>query len=99
MLYGYKGKHMIISQTLLRQVNKGDILDDDDLETAINFYENLHEALRCLGPVFELAANDICCTWRTLQRYRRERELEKTEHRLKARFLAHIKGEKNVQQA
>jgi len=64
---------MKISIELLNQVRDGIIPDNTDLETAINFYKEMSEGLKCLGPNFHHSFVACLNTIQTLEGYFRSR--------------------------
>lgn len=59
---------------LLKKINDGDGLSDEELATAITFYTQLEESLKLLGPTFYHAWYDVFFTLSMLMGFDKARK-------------------------
>ena len=65
---------MRLDSKIVKKINNGDGLTNNELETALEFYREMAEGLDSLGPEFKLALKEVHWTMRTLESFQFFRE-------------------------
>ncbi len=65
---------MKISPELVKAIEYGDALDDEQLETALTFYQDLHESLSCLGKEYRIIYDRVHREVLRLEEFKHARE-------------------------